>query len=120
MSDNFSVSDRTAPAVIGLIPVHVTLELIEVHNGATAIARSYMERDGRRIIRVGLCKSHLLVSKALARATLSGCAVAGRVLSVLGECNRRQGHHASAAAHGRLRSAGTKLGEWLRKPLGGF
>ena len=27
-----------------------------------------MERDGRRIIRVGLCKSHLLVSKALARA----------------------------------------------------
>jgi hypothetical protein len=68
MSDNFSVSDRTAPAVIGLIPVHVTLELIEVHNGATAIARSYMERDGRRIIRVGLCKSHLLISKALARA----------------------------------------------------
>jgi hypothetical protein len=68
MSDNFSVSDSTASAVIGLVPVHVTLELIEAHNGATAVAHSYMERDGRRIIRVGLCKSHLLVSKALARA----------------------------------------------------
>jgi hypothetical protein len=68
MSDNFSVSDSTAPAVIGLLSVHVTLELIEVHNSATAVAHSYMERDGRRIIRVGLCKSHLLVSKALARA----------------------------------------------------
>jgi hypothetical protein len=68
VSDSFSVPEVTAPAVIGLIPVHVTLELFEVHNGATAIAHSYMERDGRRIIRVGLCKSHLLVSKALARA----------------------------------------------------
>jgi hypothetical protein len=68
MSDNFSVSNSTAPGVIGLVSVHVTLELIEVHNGATAVAHSYMERDGRRMIRVGLCKSHLLVSKALARA----------------------------------------------------
>jgi hypothetical protein len=32
MSDNFSDSDNRAPGVIGLIPVHITLELIEVHN----------------------------------------------------------------------------------------
>jgi hypothetical protein len=61
-------SQRLMPAVIGLIPVHVTLELIEAYSGATAVAHSYMERDGRRIIRVALCKNQLLVCKALARA----------------------------------------------------
>jgi hypothetical protein len=51
-------------------PVRITLELIDAsHAGATAIAHSARdEQDSARIIRVGLCATHLLVNRSLHRA----------------------------------------------------
>jgi hypothetical protein len=53
--------------IFGLLPVHLVLELIDSHRGATAVANSVL-LDGKRTIAVRLCSGHLLVSKALARA----------------------------------------------------
>lgn len=52
---------------IGLLTIRATLELIDFHNGATAIAHSTL-RDDQRVIRIRLCTGHLIVSKSLARA----------------------------------------------------
>jgi hypothetical protein len=52
---------------IGVGTVHVWLELVEARNGATAVAHSYRDRDGR-MIRIRLCAGHVLVSRLLARA----------------------------------------------------
>jgi hypothetical protein len=56
--------------IIALRPVRLTLELIDAtHGGATAIAHSGLDhQDGTRLIRVGLCSTHLLVNRALHRA----------------------------------------------------
>jgi hypothetical protein len=56
--------------VIALRPVRITLELIDAtHGGATAIAHSGLDQhDGTRIIRVGLCATHILVNRSLHRA----------------------------------------------------
>jgi hypothetical protein len=50
----------------GLIRVSITLELIGEHSNATAVAHSRLI-NGQRIIRIGLCQNHLLVSRALQR-----------------------------------------------------
>jgi hypothetical protein len=62
------MSNQTPQSVsYGLLPVSLRLELIAEYHGATAVAKS-ARIDGRRVVRIGLCKDHLLVSKALARA----------------------------------------------------
>ena len=52
--------------VFGLLPVSFRLELIGEWHGATCVARSCLV-EGQRVIRVGLCSSHLLVDRALQR-----------------------------------------------------
>jgi hypothetical protein len=56
--------------LFALRPVRLTLELIDAtHGGATAIAHSALDQqDGTRLIRVGLCSTHILVNRALRRA----------------------------------------------------
>jgi hypothetical protein len=51
-------------------PVRITLELIDAASaGATAIAHSPLDKqDAARIIRVGLCSTHLLVNRSQPRA----------------------------------------------------
>jgi hypothetical protein len=61
---------RKIEPLVALRPVRVTLELIDAsHTGATAVAHSGLDQeDGARLIRVGLCGTHILVNRALHRA----------------------------------------------------
>jgi hypothetical protein len=54
-------------ASFGLLTVHTTLELVDSHRGATAVANSVLVA-GQRTIRIRLCQEHLMVSRALQRA----------------------------------------------------
>ena len=53
--------------VYGLLHVACTLELIDSHRGATAVANSGLV-DGRRTIVMKLCRSHPLVARSLGSA----------------------------------------------------